>query len=108
MVPPRRRARRSRGHVRAGHVPTRRTRRSGRSRRGGETLGAGRLAQILATGRGLAADPVEAIKWHLVSKAGGEKDAQLDDFINKQPPDIRAAGEKAAQPFLAAIKASHS
>ena len=79
-----------------------------RAARKGSPIAQNRLAQILVSGRGLAADPVEAIKWHLVSKAGGASDAHLDDFMSKQKPDIRAAGEKAAQPWLEAIKASHS
>ena len=49
-----------------------------------------------SVGRGMPADPVEAIKWHLVSKAGGASDLSLDDFMRKQKPDVRAAGEKAA------------
>jgi len=31
-----------------------------------------RLARILASGRGAPANPVEATKWHLISKARGE------------------------------------
>ena len=55
-----------------------------------------RLANVLAIGRGLKADPVQAIKWHIVAKAGGVSDLPLDAFVQKQPPDVRAAGQKAA------------
>jgi hypothetical protein len=63
---------------------------------------------MLAFGRGVPADPVEAIKWHLVSKAGGTTDLALDDFMNRQSPDIRAKAEKAAKPFIDSIKAPRS
>jgi len=54
------------------------------------------------------ADPVEAIKWHLIAKAGGDGDVALDDFMHRQKPEIQAAGEKAAKPWLDAIKLSRS
>jgi hypothetical protein len=47
---------------------------------------------------------VEAIKWHMVAKAGGVSDIPLDSFVQKQTPDIRTAAEKAAKPWLDAIK----
>jgi len=39
-------------------------------------------------------DPVQAIKWHLVSKAGGATDPLLDDFVQKQTPAVRDAAER--------------
>ena len=36
--------------------------------------------------RGIAADPTEAVKWHLISKAGGDSDPYLDDFAGRQTP----------------------
>jgi hypothetical protein len=47
---------------------------------------------------------VEAVKWHIIAKAGGVSDIPLDAFVQKQTPEIRAAGEKAAKPWLDAIK----
>ena len=55
---------------------------------------------MFAAGRGMPADPVEAIKWHLISKAGGATDLKLDAFMRQQKPDVRAAAEKAAQPSI--------
>ena len=49
-------------------------------------------------------NPVEATKWHLIAKARGETNLTLDDFVNKLDPATRAAGEKAAQPFIDALK----
>jgi uncharacterized protein len=63
---------------------------------------------MLATGRGLPADPVQATKWHLVAKAGGAGDLFLDDFVQKQSADVRARGEKEAKPWLALIAASRT
>ena len=39
-----------------------------------------------------------------VSRAGGETNLELDDYMGKLPADQRAAGEKAAKPWLDAIK----
>ena len=50
------------------------------------------------------ADPVEAVKWHIVAKAGGVSDIPLDTFVQKQSPEVRNAGEKAAKPWIDAIK----
>ncbi len=63
-----------------------------------------RLARILADGRGAPKNPVEATKWHLISKARGETDLPLDDFVNNLDAATRAAGEKAAKPWLDALK----
>jgi TPR repeat protein len=75
--------------------------------RKGNPIAQNRLAQILVTGRGIAPDPVEAIKWHLVSKAGGATDLKLDEFVLRQDPETRAAGEKAAKAWIEALQAAH-
>jgi hypothetical protein len=72
--------------------------------RKGNPIAQNRLANILAVGRGLQANAVEAVKWHIVAKAGGVSDIPLDTFVQKQTPEIRAAGEKAAKPWLDALK----
>ena len=72
--------------------------------RKGNPVAQNRLANILAVGRGVQANPVLAIKWHIVAKAGGVSDIPLDTFVQSQPPEVRAAGEKAAKPWLDAIK----
>ena len=48
-------------------------------------------------------DPVEAIKWHLISKAGGNSDPYLDKYAADQPDEVREAAQKAARPWLAAL-----
>jgi TPR repeat protein len=76
--------------------------------RKGNPVAQNRLANLLAIGRAVAADPVEAIKWHLVARASGVTDAKLDDFMQTQSKEARAAAEKAAQPWIDAIKAARS
>jgi TPR repeat protein len=75
--------------------------------RKGHPVAQNRLANIFAVGRGLEADPVQAIKWHIVAKAGGVSDIPLDAFALEQAPEIRAAGERAAQPWVDALKEMH-
>ena len=62
----------------------------------GNPIAQDRLATILANGFGVTANPVEAAKWRLISKAAGETDLALDDFVNKLDPKARAEAEKAA------------
>lgn len=79
--------------------------------RKGNPVAQNRLANILAVGHGVKADPVTAIKWHMVAKAGGVSDVPLDAFVERQTPEVRTAAEKAAKPWLDALKekrASHS
>ena len=71
--------------------------------RRGSAIAQNRLAHMLAAGRGLPADPVHAIKWHIVAKAGGAGDVSLDEFAAKQKPEHRAAAEQAAKPWLSAL-----
>ena len=79
-----------------------------RAARKGSPIAQNRLAHVYAAGRGLPADPVAAIKWHLISKAAGAKDPTLDEFMGKQRPEVRAAGDKAARPWVDVIMQSRS
>ena len=75
----------------------------------GSPIAQNRLARVFAFGRGVPApDPMQAIKWHLISKAGGNSDSFLDDFAQKQSPETRAAAELAAKPWLDLIAKSRS
>jgi TPR repeat protein len=80
----------------------------GKAARKGNPVAQNRLANLLANGKGVPADPVQAIKWHLIAKAAGDADPGLDNFMRGQKPDVQAAGEKAAQPWLEAIRLSRS
>ena len=56
---------------------------------------------------GLPADPVEAVQWHLISKAAGASDPFLDEFMQKQTRrDARQPPQKNAKPWLDLIAAS--
>jgi hypothetical protein len=44
------------------------------------------------------------VKWHIISKAGGETDLALDDYVNRADATARAAGEAAAKKWLDALK----
>ena len=72
----------------------------------GSAIAQDRLARILASGRGAPRNLTEATKWHLISRAAGETDLELDDALNKLDPQTRAAAEKAAKPWLDAIEAA--
>jgi uncharacterized protein len=70
----------------------------------GNPIAQDRLATIFANGHGVAANPVEAAKWHLISKAAGETNLALDEFVNKLDPKARAQAENAARPWIDLIK----
>ncbi len=60
-----------------------------------------RAARLLALGRGIQKDVVEAMKWHLLASAAGEKDAWLDGILNSLTPDQRIEVEVAVKRALA-------
>jgi hypothetical protein len=45
------------------------------------------------------------VKWHLVAKAAGDSDPELDAFASKQTPDVRAAADTAAKKWLSTVAA---
>ena len=51
-------------------------------------------------GRGMPANPTEAVKWHIVAKAGGASDHELDVFAGKQTQAVRDAAQQAASKWL--------
>src|SRR4029078_10794688 len=56
-----------------------------------------RRAWMYATGRGIKADPVEAGRWHLIARAGGNNDQYLTAFIrtiNTNDRDTAGDNEK--------------
>ena len=56
-----------------------------------------RLARILAAGRGVARDPIEAGAWHILARGNSVPDPWLDQLLNELPAAERAAAEKRAQ-----------
>src|ERR1700730_2346707 len=71
----------------------------------GSAIAQNRLARILMAGRGMPADPTEAIKWHVIAKGSGAGDPELDLFAGKQKPEVRDAAEKAASKWLSTVAA---
>jgi TPR repeat protein len=69
----------------------------------GSPIAQNRLARLLTIGQGMPMNPTEALKWHLIARAGGNGDPYLDQYMAKQTPQIRAAAEKAAHPWTIAL-----
>jgi TPR repeat protein len=69
----------------------------------GSPVAQNRLARIFMAGRGMPADATEAVKWHMVAKAGGASDPDLDIFAAKQMPAVREAADKAAKKWLSTV-----
>jgi hypothetical protein len=63
------------------------------------------MARLLMAGRGMPANVAEAVKWHIIAKANGAGDPELDIFAAKQPADVRAEAEKAAAKWLSTVAA---
>ena len=70
-----------------------------RAARHGNPIAQNRLAHILLAGRGMPANPIEAVQWHIIAKAGGTSDPVLDDFVGKQTGGSRRR-RAAAKPWL--------
>jgi TPR repeat protein len=79
-----------------------------RAAKKGSAIAQNRLAVMLATGRGLPANPIAAAKWHIIAKAGGDSDFALDEFVHGLKPEEREAGEKAAKVWLSALSVPRS
>ena len=79
-----------------------------RAAKKGSAIAQNRLAVMLATGRGLPANPIAAAKWHIIAKAGGDADLALDEFVYGLKPADREAGEKAAKVWLSAASPPRS
>ena len=69
------------------------------SARHGNPVAQNRVARLYATGRGVTADPVEAMKWHVLAKQGGRADVWLDDFTIRLSTAVRKEGEARARAF---------
>lgn len=68
--------------------------------RRGNAIAQNRLARILSAGRGLPLDAVAAARWHLIAKAGGISDPDLDVFVANMKPSDRDSAEASAKKWL--------
>jgi len=70
----------------------------------GSPIAQNRLARFLMIDRqGMRANPAQALKWHLIARAGGNGDPVLEQYMAKQPPEVKAQAEKLAAPWLAVL-----
>ena len=69
----------------------------------GNPVGQNRLARMLAAGRGIRTDAVEAAKWHLLARQAGVTDAWLDMFTQGLSQDTRDKAKAAAEAFAAPL-----
>jgi uncharacterized protein len=69
------------------------------SARHGNPVAQNRVARLYATGRVFEVNPAEAIKWHILAKAGGRSDAWLDEFVARLPSAVQKEGEVRARDF---------
>ena len=51
-------------------------------------------------GRGMPANATDAVKWHMIAKASGGSDPDLDVFAGKQKPAVREAADQGAKKWL--------
>jgi TPR repeat protein len=71
--------------------------------RRGSAIAQDRMARILMAGRGMPTDATEAVKWHIIAKAGGDSDPDLDAFAAQQTQQVRDAAEKAAKIWMSTL-----
>lgn len=69
------------------------------SARHGNPVAQNRVARLYATGRVFEVNPAEAMKWHILAKAGGRSDAWLDEFVARLPSAVQKEGETRARDF---------
>jgi TPR repeat protein len=60
-----------------------------------------RVARILVAGRGLPKDLIEAMKWHLLARAGGLKDAWLDFQLAALSNEEKQGVDEAVRRYVA-------
>jgi TPR repeat protein len=76
----------------------------------GNAVAQNRIAHLIATGTGLPFNDVEAVKWHLIAKAGGVQDPRLEDLMATLKPDDLARARTLAvnwPPAPAALPPAH-
>lgn len=59
-----------------------------------------RLARLYASGRGVKVNIVEAMKWHILARAGGLSDSWLESKLPSLTAEERVAVEQAVQRFI--------
>ncbi len=70
-----------------------------RAARGGHVLAQNKLAHLYINAIGTGPDPVEAVKWYVLSRRAGLKDLELEDFYLGISEDQQKAGVSLAESF---------
>jgi hypothetical protein len=68
-----------------------------RSAEKGNPVAQNRLAHAYAAGLGTEHDPVEAAKWHMLSREFGVSDFRLDQFLSGLSQDVRSKAQQSAE-----------
>ena len=63
----------------------------------GNAIAQNRAARLLAAGRGIKEDKLEASKWHILARAAGLADAYLDGVLNALTPEDKAKVDAAVR-----------
>jgi TPR repeat protein len=74
----------------------------------GSPIAQNRLARVLASGIGAPKDMIEALKWHLIAKSGGNGDPMLDEMLAPLSAESRAKAEDAARRWFSGKSANPS
>jgi TPR repeat protein len=69
------------------------------SARRGNIIAQNRIARLYAFGKGVAADPVEAMKWNILASRQGRNDAELDTALSKLSDAQKAEAQARADAF---------
>ena len=72
----------------------------GRAAQANSPIAQNRLARLYAAGRGVKADMVEAMKWHILARANGVKDDWLESRLATLSAPERLAVEEAVQRYI--------
>jgi TPR repeat protein len=72
----------------------------GKAAQANSPIAQNRLARLYAAGRGVRADTVEAMKWHVLARANGVKDEWLDGRLSGLSAPERIAVEEAVQRYI--------
>ncbi|MFN3891612.1 MAG: SEL1-like repeat protein [Beijerinckiaceae bacterium] len=72
----------------------------GRAAQANSPVAQNRLARLYAAGRGVKANRVEAMKWHILARANGVKDEWLESRLATLSPPERLAVEEAVQRYI--------
>jgi TPR repeat protein len=63
----------------------------------GNPVAMNRYARLLALGRGVEPNEIEAAKWHLIAREAGVSDLWLDGFVGSREPFVLKEAQRRAE-----------